>query len=261
MCDTVSVLVPTRSGEKYVLGILDEYTRYVWVYLLKAKSEATEKFDEFLIRNSKVKHLIKVISTDQGGEFQSKFNQMLGRHQIKHWETSADCPASRGAIERVWGTLMPMMACNLRHSGMTKNGLDLWGYALKWSVWVYNRLPHGGDAITPFEHMTGEKPDLSKARVWGCPCYSHVVVSKQVKSPVKAKARQGIFLGLHEVDGLSTHGSIVLTRDGEIINSAVTIYCEDWKINVAPSEKEVLETHSEVVPSGKRVLLSRALHE
>ena len=44
--------VATRSGERYVLGILDEYTRWLWVFTLKTKSEAVIKFDEFLTRHS-----------------------------------------------------------------------------------------------------------------------------------------------------------------------------------------------------------------
>ena len=101
--------VATRSGERYVLGILDEYTRWLWVFTLKAKSEAVTKFDEFLTRHSEAKHLVQVVKTDRGGEYQSKFDSMLGRHQIRHWETASDCPAARGSIERIWGTIMPML--------------------------------------------------------------------------------------------------------------------------------------------------------
>ena len=249
--------IPTRNGEQYVLGIVDEFSRWVWIYLLKTKDEATVKFDEFLTRHSNVKHLIRVVSTDKGGEYQSRFNLMLGRHQIKHWETAANCPAARGSIERVWGTIMPMMACNLRYAGMTHNGLNLWGYALKWAVWCYNRVPHARDSITPFQHLYNQKADVKHARVWGCPCYSHIVVSKQVKTPDKAKALEGIFLGRHEVDGLSSDGDMILTRDGEVISSAVTVFCEDWKLKKSPAAKSVAELNqSQKVPSGKSVILS-----
>ena len=67
--------VATREGNRYVLGILDECSRCVWVHFLKAKSEAVVKFEEFLTR-----HLIRVVDTDQGGEYQSQFNSMLSRH-------------------------------------------------------------------------------------------------------------------------------------------------------------------------------------
>ena len=249
--------IPTRNGEKYVLGILDEYSRWVWVFLLKTKDEATQQFDKFLTRHTAVRHLIRVVSTDKGGEYQTQFNLMLGRHQIQHWETAANCPAARGSIERVWGTIMPMMACNLRYAGLTQKGLDLWGFALRWAVWCYNRVPHARDSITPFQHLHKQKADVKHARVWGCPCFSHIVVSQQVKTPDKAKALSGIFLGRHEVDGLSSDGDLVLTRDGEIVSSAVTVFCEDWKLTKSPAVNSVAELNQpQVIPSGKSVLVT-----
>ena len=98
---------------------------------------------------------------------------------------------------------------------------------------------------------------MKHARVWGCPCYSHIVVSKQVKTPDKAKALEGIFLGRHEVDGLSSDGDMILTRTGEVISSAVTVFCEDWKLKKTPAAKSVAELNqSQKVPSGKSVILS-----
>lgn len=247
----------TRNGEKYVLGIVCEYTRYLWIYLLKNKSDATAKFDEFLTRHSGVKHLIQTVSTDQGGEYSGGFNLMLSRHQLKHWLTAANSPASRGTIERVWGTILPSAACNLRYSGLVKDGLDLWGYALTYSVWCYNRVTHAGDTMTPYEHLNHEKPDVSHARVWGCPCFAHVSVSQQVKSPAKEKSLRGIFLGRHEVDGLTADGDMVLLSNGEIINSHTTSFCEDWKLMSSPAEAEEAESaDDDVIPSGKRVIVS-----
>ena len=55
--------VLTRNGEKYVLDILDEYSRWVWVFLLKTKDEVTQQFDKFVTRHTAVRHLIRVVST------------------------------------------------------------------------------------------------------------------------------------------------------------------------------------------------------
>ena len=98
---------------------------------------------------------------------------------------------------------------------------------------------------------------MKHARVWGCPCFSHIVVSQQVKTPDKAKALSGIFLGRHEVDGLSSDGDLVLTRDGEIVSSAVTVFCEDWKLTKSPAVNSVAELNQpQVIPSGKSVLVT-----
>ena len=117
--------------------------------------------------------------------------------------------------------------------------------------------PHARDGITPFQHLYRQKADVKHARVWGCPCYSHVIVSKQVKTPDKAKALEGIFLGRHEVDGLSSDGDMILTREGEVISSAVTVFCEDWKLRKSPAANSVAELNQpQKVPNGKSVILS-----
>ena len=145
----------------------------------------------------------------------------------------------------------------VRYAGLTQKGLDLWGFALRWAVWCYNRVPHARDSITPFQHLHKQKADVKHARVWGCPCFSHIVVSQQVKTPDKAKALSGIFLGRHEVDGLSSDGDLVLTRDGEIVSSAVTVFCEDWKLTKSPAVNSVAEMNQpQVIPSGKSVLVT-----
>ena len=182
--------------------------------------------------------MIRVVSTDQGGEFQSSFDNMLGRHEIDHWQTAAECPATRGAIERVWGTVMPMMACNLRYAGLREQNLDLWWYALSYAVWCYNRVTHANDTVTPFEHRFQEEPDLKHAKVWGCPCFVRIPIDKQLKTPDKAKSQEGIFLGFHEIDGRSADGAMVLSRTGEVISGAVTVFDEHWKLKRAPASEQ-----------------------
>ena len=87
-----------------------------------------------------------------------------------------------------------------------------------------------------FEHWFNEKPDVSKARVWGCPCYAHIVKERQGKAPDKPKAQEGTYLGRSEVDGKSSDGDMVLTRSGEIISSSVTYFSEDWDVKKSPAD-------------------------
>jgi hypothetical protein len=48
-----------------------------------------------------------------------------------------------------------------------------WGLAFHHAQWLYNRTPHNqhGNKLSPFEFVTGLKPDFSKVRVFGCKCY------------------------------------------------------------------------------------------
>src|SRR4051812_14752419 len=45
VCGTMSI--PSRGGYRYVLTFTDDLSRYVYIYLMKHKSETFEKFKEF----------------------------------------------------------------------------------------------------------------------------------------------------------------------------------------------------------------------
>ena len=60
------------NHEKYTLVIVDEYSRYTWVYFLIKKSQAAETIMSF-VRNIENQNDIKVkqIRTDNGTEFKN----------------------------------------------------------------------------------------------------------------------------------------------------------------------------------------------
>ena len=65
---------PTRTksmqGESYFMMFIDDFTRMVWVFFLKEKSEAFDKFKAFktLVENE-TKAKIKCLKSNNGGEF------------------------------------------------------------------------------------------------------------------------------------------------------------------------------------------------
>lgn len=63
----------TASGNKYVLLLVDDFSRVMWAYLLKSKGEAFAAFKKFrgLVEDGDERR-IKMFRTDRGGEFLSK---------------------------------------------------------------------------------------------------------------------------------------------------------------------------------------------
>ena len=49
--------------------------------------------------------------------------------------------------------------------------------------------------ITPEEVFTGEKPEISHLRIFGCPLYIHV---REKKTKLDPAGKQGIFVGYNE---------------------------------------------------------------
>jgi len=80
----------SMGGARYFLTFIDDFSRKVWAYMLKAKSECFEKFKEFkALVERQSEHNIKVLRSDNGGEYMSKqFGDFLKEHGIAR-QTSA----------------------------------------------------------------------------------------------------------------------------------------------------------------------------
>ena len=61
------------NGAEYFITFIDDKSHYVWVYLTKHKNEAFQKFAEWkaMVKKS-TGSKIKVLRTDNGGEYTSK---------------------------------------------------------------------------------------------------------------------------------------------------------------------------------------------
>ena len=73
------------GGKKYFLLIVDDYSRCMWVALLKEKSDALEQFKRFKSMAEAEKGVkIKCIRSDQGGEFTlDEFKKLCDESGIK----------------------------------------------------------------------------------------------------------------------------------------------------------------------------------
>ncbi|GAA0143054.1 hypothetical protein LIER_03825 [Lithospermum erythrorhizon] len=84
----------SKSGKKYFLIFIDDFSRKGWVFLLAIKSEALDCFKEFKILVEKeLGQAIKSFRTDRGGEYLSDaFTDFCKEHGIKRQLTTAYTP-------------------------------------------------------------------------------------------------------------------------------------------------------------------------
>ena len=92
----------TRGGFIYFITFIDDFSRYGYLYLMKYKSEAFEKFKKF--KNEVEKKLgksIKLLRFDRGGKYLSqKFLDCLVEHGIQSQWTPPYTPQHNGVVER-----------------------------------------------------------------------------------------------------------------------------------------------------------------
>ncbi len=165
---------PSLSGSEYFVTFIDSYSHYTWVYVLKRKDQVFECFLKWkaLVENFTGWQL-KVLRTDNGGEYMSQmFKEHLSKHGIRHETTVPKNPEQNGTAERMNRTLMESVRSMLADSGLPQK---FWAEALSTAVYLRNRSPTKSlPESTPFEKWSGEKPDVSHLRVFGCNAYSHV---------------------------------------------------------------------------------------
>nr|GEZ98284.1 hypothetical protein [Tanacetum cinerariifolium] len=90
------------NGKKYILVIVDDYSRYTWTLFLRSKDETPEVLKDFLMMIQRnLQALVIIVRTDRGTEFLNKtLNAFFKKEGIKHQTFTARIPKQNGVVER-----------------------------------------------------------------------------------------------------------------------------------------------------------------
>lgn len=102
------------------MSLVDDFTRRGWVYPLKHKNEAFERFKQWLIlQENQTGRKLKVLRTDNGLEYCSKeFHDFCHKKGIARHLTVPGTPQQNGLAERMNRTLLERVRCMLLSSGL-----------------------------------------------------------------------------------------------------------------------------------------------
>jgi transposase InsO family protein len=140
---------------KYYLVIVDDYSRFTWVFFLQDKSQTQETLKGFLRRAQNEFGLrIKKIRSDNGTEFKnSQIEGFLEEEGIKHEFCSPYTPQQNGVAERKNRTLLDMVRTMLDEY---KTSDRFWAEAVNTACYAINRLYlHRILKKTSYELLTG----------------------------------------------------------------------------------------------------------
>ena len=86
---------PTPGGSSYFLLIVDDFSRFMWVEVLKSKDEALSYIKKVKSRaETQMETKLKAIRTDRGGEFNSTgFSVFCNEFGIMHYTTATYTPS------------------------------------------------------------------------------------------------------------------------------------------------------------------------
>ncbi|CAI7919452.1 unnamed protein product [Closterium sp. NIES-53] len=188
--------VAAKDGRLYFLLLKDRKTRFVWVRPVAKKSDVLLEFQKWLVLvERQTKKSVLQLRSDRGGEFLGKkFTDFVDGQGIIHDLTCPYTQQQNGMAEREMRTVVESVRTMLLHMGVQHHW---WHLALWQAVWVRNclersTLPFG---TTPYQLLTGQRPDLSLARIWGCMAL-FLVPEQQSGGMLKPKARWGLHLGV-----------------------------------------------------------------
>lgn len=178
----------TDTGDKYFQVIVDDYSHFTQVCLLKSKSEACNNLIDYVNR-LETQHNTKVykIRCDNGGEFANNVMRQFAKNRGILLQMNVPYTSQQnGVSERMNRTLFEKARSMMSDSDLPKT---LWGEAIKTATYLLNRSPTSAlrDGI-PAEKWYGSF-SLTKIRVFGCKAWYTVLPRKFKLDARGAEAR------------------------------------------------------------------------
>ena len=201
-------------GFKYGVVIIDDWSKYMWVFCAKTKDEIKHKVVSWCSRTENVLNKkIKILRTDNGTEY---INEVVYGHStmhFKHQKSPAGLPQLNGAAERSIRTVKETIETLLIDGQLSQ---WYWPYAAKYAVYVWNRILRKQEKSrkTPFELVWQRKPDIRHLYTFGAQGFAIPGISRTGVG----RTRKATFLGINEESRTyfvrwDDNGSFGQTRD------------------------------------------------
>nr|GFB29152.1 hypothetical protein [Tanacetum cinerariifolium] len=157
--------VASINGERYVLVIVDDYSRYTWTHFLRSKAETPEVLINFLrLVQRGLQAQVRVVRSDKGMEF---LNQTLHAYF-----------AAEGILQQT----------------AAKVPLFFWAEAIATACFTQNHfLVIPRHEKTPYHIINDRKPSVKFFHIFGSICY--IVRDGENLDKMKEKCDECIFMG------------------------------------------------------------------
>jgi transposase InsO family protein len=191
LCGPISPATP--AGKEYFLLLVDDYSRHMWIVLLRSKDEALAAIRKVQAAAELEKNLkLKAVRTERGGELSSaEFVEYCEARGIKHFRTAPYTPQQNGVVERTNQTIVNMARSLLKSMEMPDK---FWGEAVSTTVYLLNRAPTKSvKGITPYEARHGRKPFVHHLRTFGC--IAHVKKTGPGQTKLADRSKQMVMIG------------------------------------------------------------------
>ena len=233
----INLMRPTRTkslgGKRYIMVIVDDFSRYTWVEFLREKSEASEKLEILCkrLQNEKGVPIVKIRS-DHGKEFENaRFESFGEKNGIKKEFLAPKNPQQNGVVERKNWAIQEMAKVTLLNKQIPQN---FWGEAMNTLCHIGNRIFfRAGTKKTAYEIWDGKKPRVKYFRVFGSKCY--ILNDRENLGKFDSKSDEGIFLGY----STTSRAYKVFNKRTKMVMESINLEIDDaiTKVEVVDDEK------------------------
>lgn len=157
---------------KFFVTIVDNISRFTWLFLITSKSDIIVVLRNFFTQvHNLFSTTVKTLRTDNGSEFLSyDFQSLLSTLGIFHQSTCVYTPQQNGIVERKHRTILDM-ARALKFQASVP--LKFWSECVTTIVYLINRIPSKVlHYKSPFEMLYSEPPSFSHIKTFGCLYYA-----------------------------------------------------------------------------------------
>ncbi|MBW0496856.1 hypothetical protein O181_036571 [Austropuccinia psidii MF-1] len=154
--------------EHYFLTIVDQFTSFKTIRILKSKSET---FDQFIIVKNSMENLhdckLKKLVSDLGGEFLNHcFSALANTKGLTHYFSPAETPQHNGFAERANQTILEKTQCMLNGSNLPT---CYWAEAVLTATILCNLIPTPSrHNPSPYALWKGVPPRIKRLHIFSC---------------------------------------------------------------------------------------------
>nr|GEZ43680.1 hypothetical protein [Tanacetum cinerariifolium] len=171
--------VASINGKRYVLVIVDDYSRYTWTHFLRLVQRGLQP-------------QVRMVRTDKGTEFLNQtLHAYFAAEGIKHQTFVARTPEQNGIVERRNRTLVEAARTML---SAAKVPIFFWAEAIATACFTQNcSLVIPRHEKTPYHIINNCKPSVKFFHIFGSVCY--IVRDGENLDKMKEKGDEYIFVG------------------------------------------------------------------
>ncbi|XP_075099178.1 uncharacterized protein LOC142176037 [Nicotiana tabacum] len=187
--------VPKHDGKRYFLILVDDFSRYTWIFLLNNKAETFVTVKQFLalVKNMFNSNVQTLRTYNDYEFFNSQFDELIKENGIVHQSSCVYTPQQNGVVKRKHISILNV-ARSLRFQGVVP--LKFWGECVDTAVYLLNRLPSATlHYKSSFQMLHSHPPNLDHLKTFDYLAYASNpnITNKMLPTAIPA-ALMGVFL-------------------------------------------------------------------